>query len=361
MRTIRQVLDEENNFDLLRLLAAIGVIYSHAFPVIDGSNQNEVLYRLSGGQFTVGELCVGVFFIISGFLITQSFLRAGSLIGYFTNRVLRIVPGLLAVTLVVCLVLGPIMTVATSQDYWSSYLTVRYLGNAMIYPAAQELPGVFATHAYPLVTNASVWTLSYEFSCYILIAAICLAIRRAWLQSLLMLGIAATTVFFTYVSPAIFLTFLSYFLAGSIAYAARGWVVLDRRIFFVSIAVLMLCVGFHKWLVPAFCIFGSYATFYLAYARPLTKYDAARYGDFSYGVYLYAWPIQQVVAPHTSSPFENFVVSAPITVIFAVMSWNLVEKPSLARKGALAKFLQRWVEVVRFGIARLIARGTPGA
>ena len=347
MKTINHVLDDKNNFDAIRLLAAIGVILSHAYPVTEGSNKNEFLYVLSGGQSTLGELCVAIFFVISGFLITQSFLRSASMIDYFTSRVMRIAPGLLAVSLAVCLVLGPIMTHASSRDYWSDYLTARYIGNALIYPAAQKLPGVFTTNVYPFVTNASIWTLSYEFTCYIFVAAICLALRRAWLLSLLMLSIAAATVFYTYISPAIFFKFFSYFLAGSAAYAGRKWIVLDLRIFICSIAMLYFSITLHQGLIPVFCLFGTYATIYLAYACCLHRYNIARYGDFSYGVYLCAWPVQQVVSPYSSSPFVNFLVSTPIIFIFAVCSWKFIEKPSLSRKKIIAKFLDNRVNAIK--------------
>lgn len=352
MRTIDSVLDGKNNFDAMRLLAALGVIWSHAYPATQGSSKNEFLYVLSGGQATFGELCVAVFFVISGFLITRSFLRSRTIVGYFANRVLRIVPGLVAVTLMVCLVLGPIVTVASSRDYWSDYLTVRYLGNALIYPAAQVLPGVFATNPYPSITNASIWTLSYEFTCYILIAGICLAIRRAWLWSLGLLAIGVATVFFTYISPWIFATFFSYFLAGSLAYAGRKWIRLDFRMFVLSMVMLCLAVWRHQGLVVAFCLFGTYATIYLAYAYPLDRYNIARYGDFSYGVYLFAWPVQQIFTAYTSSPLANFIISAPITFILAVFSWKLIEKPSLSKKREVAGYLGGRVDAFKCRLAR---------
>ena len=347
MKTIHHVLGDKNNFDAIRLLAAIGVILSHAYPVTQGSNKNEFLYVLSGGQSTLGELCVAIFFVISGFLITQSFLRSASMIDYFTNRLLRIAPGLFAVSLAICLVLGPIMTHASSRDYWSNYLTARYIGSALIYPGAQELPGVFTTNVYPFITNASTWTLSYEFTCYIFVAAICLGLRRSWLLSLLMLSIATATVFYTYISPGIFIKFSSFFLAGSVAYAGRKWVALDLRIFIFSIAMLYLSITLQHGLIPVFCLFGTYATIYLAYACHLNRYDIARYGDFSYGVYLCAWPVQQVVSPYTSSPFTNFLVSTPITFIFAVCSWKFIEQPSLAKKKIIAKFLDTRVNAIK--------------
>lgn len=348
MKTIHQVLGSKNNFDAIRLLAAIGVILSHAYPVTQGSNKNEFLYVLSGGQSTLGDLCVAIFFVISGFLITQSCLRSASLIDYFTNRVLRIAPGLFVVSLLICGVLGPIVTEAASGDYWSDYLTARYLGNALIYPVAQKLPGVFAERAYPFITNASIWTLSYEFTCYIFVAAICLARRKAWFLSLLMLVIAGATVFYTYISPRIFVKFASYFLAGGVAYAARKWIVLDLRIFIASIAALCLSIALQRGFIPVFCVAGVYATIYLAYAGYSKDWDIARYGDFSYGAYLYAWPVQQLIAPYSASPLANFLASTPIILMCAVCSWKFIEKPSLSMKKIIANFLGSKISAIKY-------------
>jgi peptidoglycan/LPS O-acetylase OafA/YrhL len=355
MKTIHHVLDNKNNFDAIRLLAAIGVIFSHAYPATQGSNKREFLYVLSGGQSTLGDMCVAVFFVISGFLITRSFLRSESIVEYFTNRVLRIVPGLFAVTLAVCLILGPIVTRSSSSDYWSDYKTARYLANAFIYPGpAQELPGVFASNIYPFIINSSIWTLSYEFTCYILVAAICLAVRRTWFLSLLMLGIATATIFFTYISPRIFVSFASYFLAGAVAYAARKWIVLDIRIFTLSIGLLCLSIALQRGLFPVFCVFGTYAILYTAYARHAGRYDIARYGDFSYGVYLCGWPIQQVVAPYSMSPLLNFLISFPIVLVLvlAIFSWKIIEKPSLSMKRELATFINSRLASMKYQLSR---------
>jgi peptidoglycan/LPS O-acetylase OafA/YrhL len=348
MKTIHQVLGSKNNFDAIRLLAAIGVILSHSYPVTQGSNEREFLYVLSGGQSTLGDLCVAIFFVISGFLITQSFLRSASLIDYFTNRVLRIVPGLFAVSLLICGVLGPIVTDASILDYWSDDLTPRYMGNALIYLMAQELPDVFATRAFPFYTNASIWTLPYEFTCYIFVAAICLALRQAWLLSLLMLGFATAAAFYTDISPPFLMPLASYFLAGCIAYAARKWIVLDLRIFFVSIAALCLSIVLHRGFIPVFCVAGAYATIYLAYAGYSKDWDIARYGDFSYGVYLYAWPVQQLISPYSASPLANFLASTPIIMVCAVCSWKFIEKPSLSMKRIVANFLGNKVGAIKY-------------
>jgi peptidoglycan/LPS O-acetylase OafA/YrhL len=339
MRKVNDALGGKNNFDALRLLAAIGVIFSHAYPATEGSNKAEPLYILSGGQETIGGVCVAIFFIISGFLITQSWHRSSSLLGYFVNRVLRIVPALAVITLLTCLVLGPIITSATANEYWTSYLTFRYIGNVLIYPSAQKLPGVFETSTYQFVTNASTWTLSYEFTCYILVAGLGLIYRRVWAIALIICIIGIATIYWTYISPSIFLKFAGCFFAGGVVFLARNHILLDARLFALSLMILGLTIIFHSGISTALCVFGTYSTIYVAYALRLPIHGLTSHGDFSYGVYLYAWPVQQIVAPHSTTPFGNFAMSLPIVLVCGALSWKLVESPSMSKRKSVATFL----------------------
>lgn len=347
MKTLDKVLANKNNFDALRLLASVGVVLSHAYPATQGSNKSEFLYVLSGGQSTLGELCVAIFFIISGFLITQSFARSKSLVEYLVNRVVRIFPALLVVTFLTLFVLGPLVTTKTSSEYWSSYTTLRYIGNFLIYPTAQNLPGVFEASVYPYVTNASIWTLSYEFTCYLCVAAFGLTIRKSWRLAAAMLILAGATVFFTYIQPSIFIKFAAYFFSGSVVYIGRKIIVLDFKVFAISTIALGVFIFLHHGFIVAICIFGTYVTIYLAYSKYFPVDGITRYGDFSYGIYLYAWPVQQLLVPIAQTPFFNFLASFPLILLLSVCSWYLVEKPSLLRRKILASYINGRIESTR--------------
>lgn len=335
MRTIADCMDFRNNYDALRLIAAIAVIFSHAYPATLGSNDTEPLYSLSQGQMTIGSVCVAVFFVISGFLISQSFVRSKSLSEYVLNRVVRILPGLFVLIVLTCLVFGPLVTSVPDSEYWSSYLTWRYLGNISIYLAAQKLPGVFQNNISPDVTNASIWTLGYEFTCYLFIAGIGLLLKKNWIKAALVLAFAALTM--TFLTSYIFIEFLSYFMAGAVAYAARRWVPLSFPIFIISLFALASATLMGYGLKLAFCVFGAYSIMYLAYVRLPRILPFFLKADLSYGTYLYAWPVQQFLAPCTSTPSANFWLSLPVVLLLAALSWSLVEKPSLARKKVLAE------------------------
>jgi peptidoglycan/LPS O-acetylase OafA/YrhL len=337
-----------NNFDSIRLMAAIGVLFSHSYPAVTGSNSKEPLYQLSGGQSTIGGLCVAIFFIISGYLITQSFHRKPSLLEYFTNRILRIVPALAVTTTLTCFLVGPIITTIPITKYFSSYLTWRYLGNSMIYPGAQKLPGVFEDNVYQFITNASIWTLPYEFTCYIIVAGLGLIFCKRWISGAFVLGLALASIFFTYITGEIFIEFGSYFLCGAIVHFAQRWIVLDLRIFIVALMALYIFAILGSGFKSAICIFGSYAIFYLAYARLPRFFNLARHGDLSYGTYLYAWPTQQILSPITSEPLANFLLSLPIVLALAWASWRMIEQPTLSRKARVSRTLrEKYSEIVR--------------
>lgn len=339
-RTIFDSQNENNNFDAIRLLAAVGVIFSHAYPATLGSNNMEPLYVFSGGQATLGKVCVIIFFVISGFLITKSFCNSKSIVDYFVNRAIRIVPALSVVTMMMAFAIGPLITTESPSVYWTNHLTWRYIGNVLIYSAAQKLPGVFEANIYPVVTNASIWTISYEFTCYMLVAAIGLMFRRYWVIGLIIFGISLATIFFTYISSKIFVGFGSSFLAGSVTYIFRSYIKLDIRIFSFSIIVLFICTVLNKYLDVALIFFGSYCIFYLVYSRDIRAHNFARFGDFSYGTYLYAWPVQQIIAPFNSVPFFNFITSLPIVLVFAICSWKFVEYPLLSKKREVADYIK---------------------
>ncbi len=340
MKTLDDCIGLPNNLDAIRLVAAVGVLFSHAYLVANGVIAGEPFYVASGRQANFGQVCVAIFFMISGFLITQSFFRSPTLTQYMVNRILRIVPALAAVVVLTCFVLGPAMTSRSAMKYWADPLALGYLANAFVYPLQQALPGVFEENVYPDATNVSIWTLSYEFTCYLGVAVVGLLLRRAWLPFILMLGLTLAAIFVSNISTSIFLKLASYFLCGALAYAGRRWVPIDFRLFVLALMLLCAANFSHRGLFPALCVFGTYCILYLAYTPYLKVHGAAKYGDFSYGIYLYAWPVQQVMYPFTmNEPLMNALFSLPFVVILAAWSWFLIEKPAMARKKAVAAWV----------------------
>ena len=163
--------DRNNNFNLLRILAAAAVLVSHAYPISSGPGTPEPLDHVLG--MSLGTLAVLSFFSISGYFISQSFHNSLGVIDFGIARILRIYPGLLTVLVLTVFCLGPIFTTSDLVTYFSDRQTLLYIPrNLILWRPQYELPGVFNDNAYPAAINGSLWTLIYEAGCYAMVAAV---------------------------------------------------------------------------------------------------------------------------------------------------------------------------------------------
>ncbi|MGI4959456.1 MAG: acyltransferase family protein, partial [Janthinobacterium lividum] len=158
----------QNNLNIIRLLAATGVLVSHSFPLISGSDSSEPLFIFSHGQTTIGHCAVIIFFAISGYLITTSYLKSQSKPRFVLARLLRLLPGLAAVLVVLAFLLGPQVSTLTMAGYFGSWAPYHYvLGNLSLVAKFQDhLPSVFLDNPFAGAVNGSLWTLQYEVGCY---------------------------------------------------------------------------------------------------------------------------------------------------------------------------------------------------
>ncbi len=157
-----------NNYDFLRFLAAVMVIFSHSFALSYGNGEKEWCSLITREQLTFGRIAVIVFFIISGFLIAQSFERSRSLIKYAKARVLRIMPALAGVIFFTVFI-GLITTTLPLPEYLTNKDMYKYLKNISVILSTDKLPGVFDGNIYPSAVNGSLWTLKFEVMCYVII------------------------------------------------------------------------------------------------------------------------------------------------------------------------------------------------
>lgn len=316
-----------NDFDALRLAAAVAVIVGHAW-VLAG----EPAPRLLG--LPLHSLGVSVFFCVSGWLIAGSMQRAPSTGRFLWHRVLRIFPALIVVVAVSMLVLGPLLTTLAPEAYLASPGTWAYALNALLL-AQYELPGVFESGHARTAVNGSLWTLGVEFCCYLGVLALRVAPARAR-GALAVVAVAATVAltgaggalgssaelcaFFAVAAalrllvPAEWLRWPAGTAALVVAVLAAG-TPLQQGVLWVALPVAVIAVG----------------TASLAVLR-----RAARFGDFSYGLYLWGYPVQQVVIDRLGvlPPLVNLPLVVAVTLLLAVASWWLIERPALRLKEA---------------------------
>lgn len=323
---------KKNNLDFIRFVAAVLVIFSHAYPLTTGNNGSELFAVLTNGQMTFGHLAVITFFIISGFLITQSFDRSKDIVKFMKARILRIFPGLIVVVFLAAFVLGPFFTTLSLKDYLFNYQTLQYLTTISLYWIHYDLPGVFQNNVYPVAVNGSLWTLYYEFVFYIVVGV--LGVSRLLNKWVLIVGFVVCTILFYLSIGSEYVNLFRYFCAGMLFYVYRKKIILNFWLAILSLVLLLISVefGYLKFFFP---IFGSYLIFYFAYQSKVNLHNFGKYGDFSYGIYIYAFPVQQIVTYYYGegiTPLTNFLISLPFTLIFAVLSWHLVEKYALRLK-----------------------------
>ena len=327
-----------DTFTILRLVAAFAVILGHAYQVT-----GEEMPKVLGNG--IATLAVKVFFVISGYLVTDSWLRDASLGRYIARRVLRILPGLWVLCLLSVLVVGPAFTTLPLGVYVRDAETVRYLEN-MIFRPQYHLPGLFEDLPFAGVANVSLWTLPIEFALYLAVPLLLAARPRFLVGATLLLSAAAGLWLnrIAYPQPAVMVwgtdlvtavEMVPYFLSGCLYRLS-----VPKRLFNLKAAIagmLILPLFAPGWTAQeVVClILLPYAVLSFGFAPMPLPATLGRIGDISYGIYLYGFLIQQAVQSLIGSggtPMLNFCLSAPIAGLVGLASWHWVERPALAWK-----------------------------
>jgi peptidoglycan/LPS O-acetylase OafA/YrhL len=343
-----------NHFDIMRLTAALLVVFSHSFNLSHGKvlgKQYEPLMQLSKGQITLGGLAVLVFFVISGFLITASFDKDKNVLSFFQKRFLRIYPGLIVVVLLTALVLGPLMTELPLWEYFKKPETYNYLVNNIVFIRYQDfLPGVFEHNTVPNYINGSLWTLKYELLCYFVTAIlgyfgflkfrilgvffIVSSLTNILIQGHFIDNLADWNGGLPFIVKS-FLELLPYYLAGSLIYLGRDRLPYRSSFALGSLFLIFVSLPIPGLFKPMFSVVGAYLVFYAAYFPKINPLNLSKVGDLSYGVYIYGWIIQQIVVqwfhPHINW-FTNCLISLPFILGASFLSWHLVEKRAMGLK-----------------------------
>lgn len=345
--------EKNNNFNLIRMIAALAVLVSHCFAMTGTPWEPFVIYF--GGYGTGGALGVAVFFVTSGFLVTRSVCQHTTS-DYVISRMLRILPALALVTVFDVFIIGPLFTTLPLSQYFSSPMTTSHLWNVRVFPVELALPGTFANNPLPGGVNGSLWTLPIECGFYVILPlmfALSLLRPRAIIA---VLAIAAAVYAFVTLylglgwanqGDLVFRggllfpvsEFLVYFLSG-----ACIWLNRDRIPYSHGMAAIMLLLlsmfADQRFKSAALFVALPYLVIYCAVTtnRFLSRYQ--NLGDFSYGTYIFAFPVQQSVIALIPGIgwLLLLALSLPITLLFAVLSWLYVERPALTwRKRLIAK------------------------
>lgn len=342
MNPVVPVRGRNATFDVLRLVFACMVLLAHSAEIADPER------GLPWGiPLTPGTLGVDGFFLLSGYLIVRSWMGAPDLLPFLQKRMLRIVPGYVVAVLVSVLLAGwfapgvPHFFRGLNGHFWASVLLL----------SAPLTPKVFPKLAFAGV-NGSLWTIAYEFRCYLLVAALgvlrLLRLRWPWLlltAAVLVLNVNVVLQYrihwkghylLTGDPVRVFPLLLPFLVGGCVAlYQAvpfRPWLA------GVAVAGLVASLtlpyardGHHYWVEPGTVLCGGYLLFYLARRHTLSFGRAMP--DVSYGTYLYGWPIECFWISLVGTPWWlTFAVSVPLAMLCGWLSWHFVERPALRWK-----------------------------
>ncbi|MEP9379043.1 acyltransferase [Aquabacter sp. CN5-332] len=343
-----------NNFDLIRLIAALIVTFAHTYAL--NAKKSDPLSTLLTYEFS-GTLAVWAFLVISGFLLGRS-IEYQSTTKFVFSRFLRIYPAFFLTILLECLVIVPLFYEAPLEDYFKNWFFF-HLQNLMLWPQNPFVPHVFSNLPHPVI-NGSLWTIPLEISFYICLIFVAGSFIN---QRIIYLAIFFCSLFGSMILRALdftlasgqpmvlsgvslygFVVYSTYFWAGVCLWKFRDLVKISPGGLVTALIALYAARNSSGApVVLALCL--PYIVIYFATIGSIGTKLHNRIGDLSYGVYLFSYPITNVVVSITKAALPSwivFLIATPIALGLAYASWHIVEKRCLALKALdLSAFFAR--------------------
>jgi len=337
----------QNNIDFVRIFLALLVILSHSYSLALDNERTEPFNLLSKGQGTGGRIAVDLFFILSGFLIAASYERSSSALSYLRKRVARIYPAFILLTLITVGVVLPLAHGRVAGATFSDR-ALNVIGNTLLLRNIGT-EGAFPHNPAISDVNGSLWSIAFEFWCYIGVMLLGLTglLRSKKFLLTAFIGSVLVSILFAHFKwnvsgailgrifgyPPFWARLLPMYLAGVVFYRFRQDIPLSPKLAVTALIAMVVAFRVPLGYAALFPIAGTYLVMCFSFAPWIRLHGAARYGDFSYGTYLYGFPIQQLILQafvltlgRPASPLLLFVCAAPVTVAVAAMSWYTVEK-----------------------------------
>ena len=313
-----------NNLNFIRLVAALMVIVSHCYSVVLGGDAGSYLQKFTGDRLSSGGVSVGVFFLFGGFLIARSCEHYPEARKFFSAR-------LLFVVILTAFVLGPMLSTLSPAEYFTNPQTYKYLLNGALI-MVHQLPGVFTNNPSGDVVNAALWTLPAEFVCYIL-CFISYKLTKFDKKKFLLLSVPVyvlAAVYYVKFSPlqlsAVRAVLLFYL--GVLIWVFRDQVTISPVLGLASI-ILWFVMVFHGIDNLAMLTVFPIACFCLAYGMGNHFSKFGTKFELSYGIYLWAFPIQQALVQYFPAwhPYVNALVAALLATCGAFVNHFVVTAP----------------------------------
>lgn len=329
-----------NQFDKIRILAALGVIFSHHFNLTGSSGPFWLENRWLNWAF-LGGVSVMVFLSISGYLVTLSWYRNPRLLPYLWSRFLRIWPGMLGSVLMCIFFFGLIFTELPAREFLQSEQTRLFaLYNLSLFKDYAMLPRVYMHQAVPELMNGVYWTIPLEFMCYLVLGGLGVlgVMRHKRLISALALAyVAGFLIFANYDFTGHirhWIEYPAYFIAGALIAAHNDWFMRHgKKLVCIVVPIFLLTYFFTPLTATSRFFLLPLLVIYIG-NLPAKPSWFTRLGDPSYGIYLFGVPIAQSVI--AIFPQLNFWISLALTMLLALLagyaSWLLLESRALRLK-----------------------------
>ncbi len=355
-----------SGFDYLRIGLAIAVVCWHSILTTQGGDRE----IWSGLWRPVPAVILPMFFCLSGFLVAGSLFRTHRISEFLLLRVIRLLPALVVEIILCALILGPLLTTLPLSGYLSGTAFYQYFLNifGLVY---LYLPGLFPNNPFPDVVNINLRTLPSELECYILLSLLAVfkitGRRTAMLIVVSVLMVLATLhampqAEVLQVTPPTGKTLVLAFLFGVAFHINKDRIPHSRTLFLISLTlmILLLFKASTQYLSLPFL---AYVTAYIGLTTPAKKTFLLR-GDYSYGLYLFGFPMQQVYAqlfmPHLHW-LGSIAFGLTLGLGYAWFSWNFVEKPALQRKNQIIASVQGGMDRALARLPGRLARSRPPA
>ena len=337
----------DNNFDLLRLVFASMVVVFH-IGILSQAPLLAWMHRYASAEFAVQA-----FFVVSGFLVTMSFENSSSLRSYASKRLRRIVPAYVFVVVGAAVILS-LLSSLSLQQYFTDLGFRRYLGYNLLLSnfSAPSLPGLFQSNTESAV-NGSLWTIKIEVAFYCFVPIMVWAVRRYDYRSTLLMLFVLSLIWkggfnaLALMQGNEFYAKLARQLPGQMAFFVGGaWAYYRTRDGGAGVSLLFFVAGVLGYVITDGMMYDFVAPIAVTMvvywaaitAPPLGRFG--KYGDFSYGVYLYHFPMVQTCVSlglFALAPVEAAVGLFVFVGGLAIFSWYVIESPFLHHRVAKLK------------------------
>lgn len=352
---LKDIYDRKNNyFDDLRFILATLVVFYHSYELIKNPS-HDFISKMMLGQSSLGQIAVYAFFTISGFFMIQSLENSKTIMKYFRNRLYRIIPAFWFSIILFSIVIIPLFSNISLYGDDGSLDFIFKAGTFHIFGYDWTIKNAFPNNTFSDGINGSMWTLKHELAAYILLPIFYLLSyknRRFMLFFtciLIILSFLANSGIYLFNIPVgkawvlseneypSFILFSYYFMVGSCLYLYKDKILVSQSVtldfrWFVFLTILLIL-----------SFYGNKGKYILLFWVPYTvillgcvlKYKLfSKFGDYSYGIYIYSFPIQQLIILKNSniSALSLFLTSMIFTLLLSIVSYHLLEKPILNLK-----------------------------